>query len=163
MAGSLCKIALCYIQNRACKQALPKKPKLRTYCILKEYLSVKNYVKYNFTPSERSTMAQFSFGILPLNIEIGRFRNQPVEDRLCTCRPTLCDFNEIEDECHFLFKRSLYNDLRNDWIRNITDKTPDLVEMDTATKFKVIFEIYHRITAKFILRSFNVRKENLFR
>ena len=56
-----------------------------------------------------------------------------MQDRLCT----LCEFNEIEDECHFLFKCSLYNDLRNNWIRNITDKTPDFVEMDTTTKFKV--------------------------
>ena len=66
-------------------------------------------------------------------------------------------------KCHFLFKCSLYNDLRNDWIRNITDKTPDFVEMDTSAKFKVIFAIHHRITAKFILKSYNVRKENLFR
>ena len=133
----------------------PKKPKLRTYCTFKGHLSVENYVKYNLTPSERSAMAQFRFGTLPLNIETGRFRNQPVQDRLCT----LCEFNEIEDECHFLFKCSLYSDLRNDWIRNITDKTPDFVEMDTTTKFKVIFVIHLRITAKFILRSYNVTKE----
>ena len=141
------------IQNRAWKKALPKKPKLRTYCTFKEDLSVENYVKYNLTPSERSAMAQLRFGILPLNIETGRFRNQPVQDRLCT----LCEFNEIEDEGHFLFKCSLYNDLRNDWIRNITDKTPDFVEMDTTTKFKVILGIHHRITAKFILRSYNLK------
>ena len=85
------------IQNRAWKQALPKKPKLRSYCTFKEYLSVENYVKYNLTPAERSAIPQFRFGILPLNIETGRFRNQPVQDRLCT----LCEFNEIEDECHF--------------------------------------------------------------
>ena len=116
-------------------------------------MRVENYVKYNLTDLQ---MAQFRFGILPLNIETGRFRNQPVEDRLCT----LCEFNEIEDECHFRFK---CNDLRNDWIRNITDKTADFLEMDTTAKFKVIFAIQHRITAKFILRSYNVRKENLFR
>ena len=126
-------------------------------------MSVENYVKYNLIPSERSAMAQFRFGILPLNIEtrrfrIPRFRNQPVQDRLCT----LSEFNEVEDECHFLFKCS-QSDLRNDWIRNITDKTPDFVEMDTTTKFKVIFAIHHKITAKFILRSYNVRKKNLFR
>ena len=104
-------------------------------------------------------MAQLRFGILILNIETGSFRNQPVEDRLCT----LCEFNEIEDECHFLFKCSMYNHLRNDSLRKITDKAPDFVERDTTTKFKVIFAIHHRITAKFILRSYNVRKENLFR
>ena len=101
----------------------------------------------------------YSIFILPLNIEAGRFRNQPMEDRLCT----LCEFDAIEDKCHFLFKCSLYNDLRNDWIRNITDKTDDFVEMDTSTKCKVIFAVHHSITAKFILRSYNVRKENLFR
>ena len=37
------------IQNRAWKQAFPKKLTLRTYCTFKEYLSVENYVKYNFT------------------------------------------------------------------------------------------------------------------
>ena len=38
-----------------------------------ESLRIENYVKYNLTPSERSAMAQFRFGILPLNIETGRF------------------------------------------------------------------------------------------
>ena len=31
---------------------------------------------------------------LPLNIETGRFRNQPIEQRICN----LCEVNEIEDE-----------------------------------------------------------------
>ena len=57
---------------------------------------------------------------------------------------------------------AVYNDLKNDLI-NIMDKTPDFVEMDTTTKFKVIFAIHHRITAKFVLRPYNLRKENLFR
>ena len=84
--------------------------------------------------------------------------NQPVEDRLCT----LCELDDIEDECHFLFACSLYNDLRNKWITNITTKTPNFVEMDTTSKFKVIFDVHHRITAKFILRRYNVRKKNLY-
>ena len=82
------------------------KPKLRTYSTFREYLSTENYVKYNLTPSDRSAMAQFRFRILPQNRETGRFQNQPVEDGLCT----LCEFYEIEDEWHFLFKCSPYND-----------------------------------------------------
>ena len=53
-------------------------------------LYIENYIKYNLSSSERSVMAQFRFGILPLNIETGRFRNQALEERLCT----LCEFNE---------------------------------------------------------------------
>ena len=49
-----------------------------------------------------------------------------------------------------LFKCSLYNDLRNGWIRNITKKTPGFVELDTTNKFKVIFDDHLRITAKIL-------------
>ena len=50
------------------------------------------------------TMAQFRFGILLLNIETGRFRNQPIEQRICN----LCELYEIEDEFHVLFKCTLF-------------------------------------------------------
>ena len=71
-------------QSDMWKQAVPKKPKLRTYCLFKETMDIENYIKYNLSSSERSAMAQFRFGILPLNIETGRFRNQALDDRLCT-------------------------------------------------------------------------------
>ena len=56
---------------------------------LKETLRVENHVLYNLSTSERSAMAQFRFGILPLNIETGRFQNQPIEQRICK----LCELN----------------------------------------------------------------------
>ena len=37
-------------------------------------------------------------------------------------------------------------DLRNEWITNSTNKTPNFIEMDTTSKFKVLFYINHRIT-----------------
>ena len=91
-------------QSDMWKQDVPKKPKLRTYCLFKETMDIENYIKYNLSSSERSAMAQFRFGILPPNIETGRFRNQALDERLCT----LCEFNEIEDESHFLFQCSLW-------------------------------------------------------
>ena len=70
-------------------------------------------------PERQASMLPLShwcrFGILPLNIETGRFRNQPIEQRICN----LCELNEIEDELHFLFKCTLYNDCRKIWIENI--------------------------------------------
>ena len=45
-------------------------------------MGIENYIKYNLSSSERSAMAQFRFGILPLNIETGRFRNQALEKTL---------------------------------------------------------------------------------
>ena len=82
-------------------------------------------IKYNLSSSERSAMAQFRFGILPLNIEIGRFRNQALDERLCT----LCEFNEIKDS-HFLFQCSLYDELRSEWVSHIVNKTANFLERD---------------------------------
>ena len=91
-------------------------------------------------------MAQFRFGILPLNIETGPFRNQALDERLCA----LCEFNEIEDETHFLFQCSLYDELRSEWVLHIVNKTANFLELDKTYKFKLIFDIHHRISAKCI-------------
>ena len=42
--------------------------------------------------SQRSLVAQLRAGILPLAIEVGRFKNIPEENRLCE----LCDLGEVE-------------------------------------------------------------------
>ena len=148
-------------QNDMWKKAVPKKPKLRTYYLFKETMDIENYIKYNLSSSERSAMAQFRFGILQLNIETGRFRNQALGERLCT----LCEFNEIEDESHFLFQCRLYDELRSEWVSNFVNKTANFLELDKLDKFKVIFDniIHHRITANFILRCCELRKESLYR
>ena len=43
------------------------------------------------------------------------------------------------------------------------NKTANFLELDKINKFKVIFDIHHRITAKFILRCYQLRKESLYR
>ena len=116
-------------QNDMRKQDVPKKPKLRTYCLFKETMDIENYIKYNLSSSERSAMAQFRFAILPLNIETGRFRNQALDERLCT----LCEFNEIEDESHSLFQCSLYDELRSEWVLHIVNKTANFLELGSST------------------------------
>ena len=66
--------------------------------------------------------------------------------------------NEIEDESHFLFQCSLYDELSK-WVSHIVNKTPNFLERDKINKSKVIFDIHHRITAKLILRYYQLRKE----
>ncbi len=52
----------------------------------------------------RSTFAKFRCGILPLSIEVGRYRGVKVEDRICP----LCK-NGVESEIHFLFECNVYD------------------------------------------------------
>ena len=42
-------------------------------------------------------------------------------------------------------------------------KVSNFLELDKINKFKVIFDIHHRITSKFILRCYQLRKESLYR
>ena len=48
---------------------------------------------------ERSLLCQLLCGNLKLNVELGRYRNIPINERLCS----ICDSNQIEDCYHFLF------------------------------------------------------------
>ena len=91
-----------------------KKPKLRTYVTLKDNIEVEPYVKYGNNRQTRSLMAQIRCGILPIRIEIGRFCNLPVENRLCE----ICNQNKVEDEFHFLMECPFYHHERQQMLAN---------------------------------------------
>ena len=85
-------------------------PKLRTYCRFKFNFSLENYVLL-FQKSLRANFSRLRLSAHSLMIEKGRHftKKIPVENRLCK----LCNFNEIEDEFHFMIKCSYYNNLRD--------------------------------------------------
>ena len=83
------------------------KPKLRTYKMFKSHKYTENYVKFNLSCKERSMLAKFRMGVLPINIEVGRYRNISVDQRFCYNCVT-----EIEDEIHFLLVCPVYENER---------------------------------------------------
>ena len=103
-------------------------------------------------------LAQIRLGILPLNIEVGRYRNQPLEERLCP----ICELQEVEDEFHFLFRCPNNELLRNSWFIELRNRVPDIDFFDEQEQLRIIFENCHRQASKFIKRSFDLRKEKLF-
>ena len=72
------------------------KPKLRNYTKFKHDINVEDYLVKS-TRSQRSLLAQLRIGILPLQIEVGRYYRKQLNERLCL----ICSDNVIEDECHF--------------------------------------------------------------
>ena len=70
----------------------------------------------------RSFIAQLRSSTLPLNIEIGRFQQKPVENRLCPC----CNDNKVEDEIHFLFNCPLYAGTRNVFMQQVKMFYPNI-------------------------------------
>ena len=74
------------------------KPKLRTYREIKSDYYAENYVLFNLPKKKRSLCAQIRGGILPLNIETGRYVGLDEEDRICQT----CDLSVTENEYHFV-------------------------------------------------------------
>ena len=70
-----------------------KSEKLRYYNLYKYDNTLAEYVMMNISKYQRSLFAQFRSGILPLEIEIGRYRNIPLELRVCK----MCHLGVVED------------------------------------------------------------------
>ena len=58
------------------KQTLALKPKLRTYQTFKNDYATEEYLNIFLTRYQRSLLAQFRAGILPLRVETGHFNTQ---------------------------------------------------------------------------------------
>ena len=101
--------------NEKWKTDILSKPKLRTYVTFKSVLQTEEYLRNNISRHKRSLLAQLRLGILPLEIEVGRFRNIPVENRLCKC----CDNNVVENEFHFVCECVRCADFRTVYTPNI--------------------------------------------
>ena len=129
------------------------KPKLRFY---RAFKNEESFLKMNLTCFERSHLAQLRLGILPLMIELGRFRNINLENRLCT----LCNLSLVQDEKHFLFICPAYATLRNSWFNSMN---LNLEKFNTHNENELIrvFE-FNRQTAKYIVKAFELRKTILF-
>ncbi len=80
------------------KEKALSKPKLRVYNRYKEQRGEEKYVFTGMSRRERSLLAQFRFGILPLEIEVGRYRNKPFAER----KYPFCA--EVEDEIYFFIQ-----------------------------------------------------------
>ena len=75
-------------------------PKLRTFINIHDVKQDKILVLKNLKRNHRSLIAKLKAGVLPLHLELGRYKNSPIETRVCH----VCDAGLLEDELHFLYK-----------------------------------------------------------
>ena len=79
-------------------------------------------------------------GILLLFIKTGRWSNIVYEQRICK----LCDFNQVENEMHFLFDCSFYTNPRRSFIENAMEIVPefnnlvDIQKLDFSMKRPIV-------------------------
>ena len=142
--------------NEEWKKLANKKSKLKLYLNIKENFGVENHVKLNLSRNERSVLSQLRCSILPIQIELGRFNNLKIEERLCP----ICNSGSIETECHFLFDCLKYQNDRDYFYRQIDI---NVNEYNNQTTFlKDLFKYHSRKLAKYCSKILYIRKASQF-
>ena len=134
------------------------KPKLRYYNMYKSVYNQENYLNLDISKYQRSLFAQFRAGILPLQVEIGRYRNLELSTRICI----LCNDNEVEDEYHFLCICSFYSHLRNDMYLYANALYDGFDNLDDLDKFVFLMSNCQLSVIKFIEKAMYIRKQYLY-
>ena len=138
-------------------QDIKAMPKLRTYCLLKHCYATEKYVTINLERNQRSSLSQIRIGTFPINIETGRHKKQPLQERVCPRCP-----NTVETEEHFLVNCPLYKDQRQKLFLEINSKIQvDLLELSSLERLYLLLNItkISRLVANFIQSCYHTRHQ----
>ena len=139
------------------REALLNKPKLRTYITFKTIFYTEKYFQKYTCKREISLFAQLHVGILPLEIEKGRYRGIAIEERLCQFCKSL-----VEDEVHFLCICPLYVAERFNLYTSIIERNELFEPMEINTKFQYLMQLYSKDVLHFVDRAWNIREEFIY-
>ena len=99
-------------------EQIDEKRKLRLYKKLKSRLVVEDYV-LELDRGKRRQLSMLRGGTNKLRIEIGRWRGEKVEERVCD----VCLTTDVEDEKHFLLYCPMYVRERVEMFERIREET----------------------------------------
>ncbi len=104
-------------------------------------------------------MAQLKNGIFPLQLEVGRWTNKAVEDRLCL----ICNNGTLGDDEYYLFHCNFYfgecQDFYNYMKNNILNFNNLSIEQKLQT---VMTKEYVLIFSKYLWKIYQIRQNKLF-
>jgi hypothetical protein len=156
---SIAKELLVKIMSEAWLNQIQYKPKLRTYITFKDTFSSEGYLEKCIPKYRRALFTKLRLGVLPLEIETGRYHDKPLEERICkTCK------DGIEDEIHFLCKCITYNNFREDLYTIVKEQKPEFDSLNNVEKFKFLlsnFDIIKPVTI-YIQKSWQYRNQLMF-
>ena len=134
------------------------KPKLHLYCKFKNEYKTENYCTVNLKRYQRSMLAKLRLGVLPINVELGRYDGIPREERWCiNCS------NEVEDEIHVMFHCPLYQPLRQTLLNEAVNLIEGFYVLSEASKIKLLTSHVHMVrkTATFLDNAIKIRQQIL--
>ncbi len=126
---------------------------------IKSEFGTEKYLQLDLDRYDKCLLSQFRYGILPLEIETGRYKNLTREQRQCT----LCNSGAIEDQIHFAFKCPVYNDMRSDFVKTCKDRITSWDTLTDIDKLTILFKEEPRLFGKYVKKIFLHRKSLLFK
>ena len=133
------------------------KPKLRTYRTFKRSFGAEEYVCNYLNRYRRSLYAQLRCGVLPLNIEVGRFRGVPADQRFC---PFCID--KVESEYHFVIECPKYQQLRDVLFNELSFDPTFISNDDGMEQFTKLMSFYYKEVTVFIANAWKIRQQCMF-
>ncbi len=93
----------------------------------------------------RSYLTQLRNGILPLKLEVVRWINKAVQERLCL----ICNNGTVEDKEHFLFHCNFYYGERQDFNNYMKNNIPNFNNLSIEQKLQTVMtKTYGQIFSK---------------
>ncbi len=125
---------------------------------IKQSFGPENYLKLDLDRYDKSLLSQFRYGILPIEIETGRYKRINREDRTCT----LCNTGEVEDQLHFALYCPVNNDIRSDFVNKCRERVVGWDLLTDVGKISTLFSEQPRLLGKYVKKAFLHRKNLLF-
>ena len=135
-----------------------KSQKLRYYNLYKYDKSPEEYLMLDISKYQRSVFAQFRCGILPLEIEVGRYRDVSLPERTCQ----VCG-QAVEDEIHFLLTCDAYSDPRSKLVCKAVEFDPSFSSLDEIEQFVFLVSNLQKPVIKYLTHALAIRTNILTR
>ena len=126
-------------------------PSIMLFKNIKENFQMADYLKLMENHKHRHVITKIRLSSHCLEIERGRHRNIPRNDRLCT----LCIQRTIEDEFHFILECPVYNNIRMQYIPNWYRTRPNmikLIDLLSSTNVQLLYRL-----ANYLIKAFEKR------
>ena len=143
-------------QKSAWLKSVQVKPKLHYYALYKFEYETENYCTVNLSRQQRSLIARLRLGILPINVEIGRYTGIPRENRYCiNCEGI------VEDELHVMLYCPLYETPRQKLLREAANLCNGFYVLSDVYKIEFLTTQVNivRKSASFINQALCIRQQ----
>ena len=130
------------------------KNKLRTYIQIHDHENRQTIVKKNLSRAERSIFMKFRCGVLPIMIETGRYKDVPLENRLCQ----ICTDKVLEDEQHFIGKCKALSNMRSKYTARFREFRVNMETMNVECVKAMLHPNCIKLTCELLSEIFEERK-----